>query len=30
VTSANVNTDKVALNFGGEHQYVYGIDDDRR
>ena len=23
VTSANVNTDKASLNFGGEHQYVY-------
>ena len=26
-TSVNVFTDKASLNFGGEHQYVYGIDD---
>ena len=26
-TGVNVNTDKATLNFGGEHQCVYGIDD---
>ena len=26
-TSVNVFTDKASLNFGGEHQYVCGIDN---
>ena len=26
-TGVNVNTDEASLNFGGEHQHVYGIDD---